>query len=131
MTYPLRLLRILSLRHSLSYPVCIDQSPLGELEEDTDLDEYVKIRELVGGLLCAEGVSGGCFSHKLSPCVFIKYIWAEAHVRYRSVCDHQGFAHVRPLCDETNLSSASPISDNFSDGPGLTHSVSRSYTQQK
>ena len=45
------------------------------------------------------------------------------------VFGQEGFAHVRPLCDETNLRRASPISDNFSDGPGLTHSVSRSYTQ--
>lgn len=131
MTYPLRLLRILSLRHPLSHPVCVDQRPLGELEEDTDLGEYVKFRELFRGLLRAEGVAGGCFGHKLSACVFVKYVWTEAHVRYRSVCVHQGFSHVRPLCDETNLSSARPISDSFSDGPGLTHSVSRSYTQQK
>jgi hypothetical protein len=91
------------------------------------LGEDVEVVEFVGFLFLAKGVSSGRFRDILSAGVFIKDVGSVIALALSRQCAMVN-SYVKPLCDDTCFSSAKPICASLSDGCGLRHSDSNSYT---
>jgi hypothetical protein len=93
--------------------------------EDANFGEDVEVSKLQGFLILTKGIALGGFGDKLATGVFIKDVEAES-VSYMLVASGTREVYVKPLCDETCLSRASPICESFSEWPGFRHSSSKS-----
>ena len=74
MTYPLRLIGILGLRHPLSHSISIDQRPLKELQENAKLGKDVNVGKLIGRFVRSKWIAVRGFGYILPTRIFIERV---------------------------------------------------------
>lgn len=130
-THPGSLIDLPLLRHFVTDVIGVPKRPHRQLVQDTKFQEHVELGELVWLLLVPKRVLHmRCFRIVLTARVFVEIIEpiATSLLAFpRTAHTVQGKeAYVRPRWDDTHLSKQRPISINFSDGPVLRHSFSKS-----
>jgi hypothetical protein len=94
--------------------------------QDAEFGKNVEFRKLFGFLLCTVRISLGGFGNILPARVLVPYFEAKKLSAKGWRDEVLVRTNVKPLWDETNLSSDRPSSDSFSECVGMRHSCSKS-----